>query len=370
MDAINNNANASALVLSRFVSGSPATRIGALAINYSPIRLTGANDIPVIPAYRGLGDTGREVIFRFAEDLPDDIYRIDILGRGATALRNVSGQRFNGGSDSGLQFELDLGAKIESVVPQPIRRLSDGSLDQQRNVIEVYFNDDNLYAASTTSTTSLAVTTGVKSFQVNDAREFSVGDVITLVATTSNTNAPRMVGRVTGITGNSLTVSVNSLTGTGTFSAWGVYPAGSVSNPAFYQLRYTRSTVDSNDDIVAIPSRVEYSADLDRAILTFGRNLDELVDASDNRLPIRALRLRIGSDEERLAAPATQNVVNDPGSRFASALDITSAFNPSSVTSRAIIVTRRSRMVLTNFCSTSLVAITPQAFVTTAISPT
>ncbi|MFO0922525.1 MAG: hypothetical protein U0905_08590 [Pirellulales bacterium] len=259
VDAINNDSAASALVLARFVSGTPATRVGGLVITYSPIVLTGANDIPVVPAYVGLGDTNREVIFRFAEDLPDDVYRIDILGRGNTALRNADGLRFNGGVDRSLQFELDLGAKIQSIVPQPIVRLANGTLDQKRNEIHVYFNDDDLNVAS-------------------------------------------------------------------------------AQNPAFYQLRYTRDTISSNDDVIINPSRVEYDAKLDRAILTFNRNLDQLVDSSNNPLPIGALRLRIGTNEGQLPAPTSLNVAVDPGSRFASASDISGSFNPSAGQPKSIIL--------------------------------
>ncbi len=62
-------------------------------------QISGCTDIPVVPAYVGYGDSNREVIFRFAEELPDDIYRVDILGRGTLALKNVAGEPFNGGVD-------------------------------------------------------------------------------------------------------------------------------------------------------------------------------------------------------------------------------------------------------------------------------
>jgi hypothetical protein len=199
------------------------------------------------------------VVFRFAEDLPDDIYRIDVLGRGPLALKNVLGQAFNGGNDQGIQFELDLGARIEAVVPQPIVRLANGSLEQKRNVIEVYFNDDDLD------------------------------------------------------------------------------PTAAI-NPRFYQLRYTRGSVQMNDDLVLYPAKVEYSAAQDRAILTFNRNLDQLVDSNGNALPIEALRLRIGIDEENLPAPSDLTPVDDPGSQWDSALDITGQFQPVSGQPKAIII--------------------------------
>jgi GEVED domain/Dockerin type I domain/Bacterial pre-peptidase C-terminal domain len=260
INAINGNAAANALVKARLVSGAPDTRVGGLPLTYSPIVLAGANDLSIIPAYVGLGDNSREVIMRFAEPLPDDVYRIDILGQGASALRNVGGDAFNGGVDKSLQFELDLGARIESVVPQPVVRNANGTIRQLLNEVHVYFNDDDLDIASAT-------------------------------------------------------------------------------NVNFYQLRYTKSTATGNDDIIFKPSKVEYSAELDRAILTFNRNLNELVDpVTGNALPISFMRLRIGTNEERLQAPTVLTPVADPGNEFASALNIAPQFSPTLGQPKSIII--------------------------------
>ncbi len=35
-------------------------------------------------------------------------------------------------------------AQVTAIVPQPVTRKSDGTLEQSRNTIEVYFNDDDL----------------------------------------------------------------------------------------------------------------------------------------------------------------------------------------------------------------------------------
>ena len=96
------------------------------------------------------------MIFRFAEPLPDDTYRLDISGVGSSALRNTQGQTLGdstddnveNGKDYSLQFELDLGAQVLGVVPQPVIRTSNGVLAQATSQIEVYFNDDNLDPAT------------------------------------------------------------------------------------------------------------------------------------------------------------------------------------------------------------------------------
>jgi VCBS repeat-containing protein len=120
-------------------------------INYSPLELTGANDTVIRPGFVGAGDTGNEVVIRFAETLPDDIYQIDIFGEGSLALRNATGEAFNDinddlvddGTNLQVGFDLDLGAQITAVVAQPVVR-SGGALQQQADQVVVYFNDDDL----------------------------------------------------------------------------------------------------------------------------------------------------------------------------------------------------------------------------------
>ncbi len=103
------------------------------------------NDVIIQPGYIGIGDNTNEVLLRFAEALPDDEYRIDILGTGVTPLRNTQGEAFNGGVDQQVPFRLDLGAQVIAVVPQPIGQQPNGSLAQYRDQIRVYFNNDDLY---------------------------------------------------------------------------------------------------------------------------------------------------------------------------------------------------------------------------------
>ena len=41
-----------------------------------------ADDVTVTPGFLGLGDTSREVVMRFAANLPDDNYHITLVGSG------------------------------------------------------------------------------------------------------------------------------------------------------------------------------------------------------------------------------------------------------------------------------------------------
>ena len=124
----------------------------------------GVSDVIIQPGYAAVDpDRPNEVILRFAELLPDDRYRIEVfavddVGAGLVALRNVAGDplqpKIQGSDRDTIGFELDLGAQIVAVVPQPVLREIDPQtkdfvrLSQARNQIEVYFNNDNLNAES------------------------------------------------------------------------------------------------------------------------------------------------------------------------------------------------------------------------------
>ena len=81
------------------------------------------NEVTITPGFIGVLDPvnqGNEVTVRFAENLPDDLYRFEVIGSGATPLTNTGGQAFSMGTDFALDVEFDLGAQIVSVVQEPI----------------------------------------------------------------------------------------------------------------------------------------------------------------------------------------------------------------------------------------------------------
>ncbi|MFN8740790.1 MAG: hypothetical protein ACK5YR_12765, partial [Pirellula sp.] len=101
-----------------------------------------------------IGDTPRIVVARFGQQLVDGLYRIevftvDIPSEGITALRSSTSRplapRVLGTDRDIYDFNLELGTRVVAVVPQPITREANGTLTQQRRVIELYFNDSELY---------------------------------------------------------------------------------------------------------------------------------------------------------------------------------------------------------------------------------
>ncbi len=124
------------------------------------------NDVIVTPGFVGIGDAPNEVVMRFRETLPDDKYRLELFAVDNTnvtpqirAIRNTDtsddplGERLvpqvPGTDRDTVLFELDLGAQITAVVPQPLtRNPATNKLVQAENQIVVYFNNDDLDESS------------------------------------------------------------------------------------------------------------------------------------------------------------------------------------------------------------------------------
>ena len=147
LNAINTNSEASQIITAVLEVGSATTLLGNRTNFATTLTLTGADDVVVQPGFVGLGNSPNEVIFRFAESLPQDTYQIDIFGSGSLALTNLAGEAFNSGVNISRRFTLNLGPKVLAVVPEPIRRTSTG-LSPAVGVIEVHFNGDTLDQAS------------------------------------------------------------------------------------------------------------------------------------------------------------------------------------------------------------------------------
>lgn len=216
-NAINSHPDAGQLVRVSIPVGKPDTIIGNRVNPGTRLRLAGTRDIPIEPGFIGLGATPREVVMRFKEPLPDDLYHVEVLGAGPFALRNALGAAFgdqtedglDNGVDFNLNFELNLGAQVLSVVPQPIARNPvTNTLQQARNQIQVYFNDDDLWAT--------AVLTGE------------------------------------------------------------VSPNPTVVDPAFYQLIFTNNSVQNTDDTIYRPKVIQYDPASDIAVLQFDKDLELL----------------------------------------------------------------------------------------------
>lgn len=104
------------------------------------------------------------------------------------------------------------------------------------------------------------------------------------------------------------------------------------TNPAFYQLTFTKDTARNTDDVVFNPTGVNYNPARNLVTLTFANggatdlaNLDIDPGTAGVQPAIGTFRLRVGTSETVPVAPVstTVPVANDPGSSFTTARDLT-----------------------------------------------
>jgi len=274
--------------------------------------LNGVGDVPVTIGFVGIGDHPEEVVVRFAENLPDDVYRITLKGTGPTPLRNQGNEIFNGGVDLDRTFRLDLGAVVEGVVPQPVLRV------KNLNVVNVAQIADGDRLTVTVGTVTRLFefnstgTTGAGSIALN----FTAGQSASTVATEirSKISSAGFGARVTvGGSGAQITLTGASFTPTvvknlATPAGLTIADGGLVQrknqvivhfnednlDPAlaqtvsFYRLINTAGTLATADDSLLVPSTVVYDAINNTAILTFAADL-----------PNATYALRIGSNSEQ-----------------------------------------------------------------------
>ena len=88
-----------------------------------------SDDVSVPLGYVGVGPLSNQITVRFAESLVVDQYRLTIRA----TLLNVDGDAFNNGANRNLDFRVDFGGQVVSVVPQPVlRSVSLSNLDVSR----------------------------------------------------------------------------------------------------------------------------------------------------------------------------------------------------------------------------------------------
>ena len=274
--------------------------------------INGVGDVPVTIGYVGIGDHPEEVVVRFAENLPDDVYRITIKGTGTGPLKNAGGEIFANGTDLNRTFTLDLGAVVEGVVPQPVLR------NKSITIASV---------AQLKDADKLTITVGgnTKVFEFNNT---ALGNGITgdfaidyTVASSANSVAATLAGQINtaamGVTATPLGGGTISLVGDSftpiavkslnTPTAVSVADAGlvqrkdtvvvyfnqdalnavSAQNPAFYRLYNTGGTLTTDDDVLMHPTTVKYDVASNSAVLKFAADL-----------PTAIYSLRIGSNTE------------------------------------------------------------------------
>jgi hypothetical protein len=290
-----------AIVLGDYQLASPGVAPAAASIAAAAprtVRLDGADEV-IVPGYIGLGDTGSEIIIRFAETLPDDNYRLEIFGvddanLGVRALRNASGvplTPLEAGADRDIiDFELNLAPQIVSVVPQPVTKLIQVRLTTlpADGDFQLIFQGERT-ANLPHNATAAAVQTALEALEQIETGEVQVSGPVggpwKVAFFGRYVNLP-----LADLLSDEAVVNIRYLSE--------LAQAGdqvlvyfndddlrreSAENPAHYRLVDTAGTLAVEDDVILVPDRVYYDPDRDMAVLTF-----------NGRLPHGTYRLDIG----------------------------------------------------------------------------
>lgn len=155
VNAINASSSTGGVLTAEITGGFADVLLGTITPDGFTVPISSTND-QVVPFLTNSQDSVRrqnEVTLRFSDALPDDLYRIELFGfddasRRINGLKNTNGELFMPTNSSTrqdtLNFRLDLGPRVTGVVPQPVIRNTNGTLQQLRDTIVVYFDNDNL----------------------------------------------------------------------------------------------------------------------------------------------------------------------------------------------------------------------------------
>lgn len=299
---------------------------------------TDGNERPQTPGFIGLGDTPDTVVFRFSSPLQDDRYEVSITGTGSAPLQNNLGEAFLDGADQSFEFDLNLGATIRAIVPQPVVRsqelsVLDVSQFSDGDTITIHDGSGELVfefedtAGATGSTSDVEV-------QFNSTTDTDVDVANALLAAIGGATFPGDGVTVAATAPTTLTITGNSLDATVRFTtansgalstvAGGItqhedrvivyfnpdtLDQGSAETQSFYQLIDTMGTVAIGDDAVVLnPDSVRYDPINNLAVLMFPGDI-----------ATGTYRLRIGTDTAQTSFVVDPTVWNDDDSSFATA---------------------------------------------------
>ncbi|MGQ9504528.1 MAG: GEVED domain-containing protein [Thermogutta sp.] len=269
------------------------------------------NEVVVPIGYMGIGDKPNEVIVRFAENLPDDKYRLVIKGTGPNPLMNMDSPplpfRYDPdlktGRDLVMEFDINIGPQVLAVVPQPVYRgdfqitvpagnqISDG---------QTFRVSDGTYQVTFEFDTGNGVRSGnVAIVYSSDDSDVIIAQKIGAAILAQGLNLTVLVdGAVVTLQGAQVSVDrqTSPLTIKSLYQERDVIEVyftndeldrNAAQDPRFYQLIFTKETASPEDDLVITPTSVTYNAAKNLVRLTFAQDLANYGTG--------AARLRIGS---------------------------------------------------------------------------
>jgi len=270
------------------------------------------NEVVVPIGYIGIGDKPNEVIVRFAENLPDDKYRLIIKGTGPNPLMNLDSPplpfRYDPdlkvGRDLTMEFDINLGPQVLAVVPQPVYR---GDWQITAPAVNQISDGQTFRVSDGTIAVTFEFDTGngVRSGNVpvvysnSDSAEVIAQKIANAILSQGLNLTVQLAGTVITLRGNQVYVDRqnSSLAVKSLYQERNIIEVyfsddkldrNAAQDPRFYQLIFTKETASPDDDVVVNPVSVTYDANKNLVRLDFGQDLANFGTG--------AARLRIGSE--------------------------------------------------------------------------
>jgi hypothetical protein len=242
-------------------------------------------DVSITPGSITVDDlpNQNQVVLRFAETLPDDSYRL-VIGGGlkTVAQGSAPAESFRNGGSLNLDFRLDLGAFVTSVVPQPVSRIG-GALAQNRDQIVVHFNANDPLTKASAETTGL-----YRLFEVDAAGN----DVAAVVPGTPNWIEPT-------------SVAYDSAKGTSTLT----FATGGIADGRLYRLQ-----IGGAPGVIAAATSVTEGSD-ENSSFTTARDLGTLDVSGSLVTGAITPRATLTTPAGTLGFPTQNGAIDSPGHR-------------------------------------------------------
>lgn len=221
---------------------------------------------------------------------PDDTYQIQIVGAGAQALRNLSGEAFNDAETLNTTFRLDRGAQVISVVPQPVSR------NTQRLTIGATGGSYRLlFNGEITSVLQFNSSSGAIQNALRSLNSFNDTDVsVQTISVAGNTRVVDITFQgqyageqvpLLGVFNDALSGGIASVARSNALTQASnqivvhfdnqQLNAAEVIDPKFYRLTSTAGSLTPNDDVVLLPQVVTYDRTQNSVVLTFANAIPE-----------------------------------------------------------------------------------------------
>ena len=252
-----------------------------------------------------------------------------------TVSATTNGELFEDGlKDSSIDFELDLGAQIQAVVPTPVIRAYDLTVNdytqfQEADLITVTIREKTVILEVDTdgvvfgTNTPLDLSTATDNDSAAGLLAGALSTALPQLVATPTANSIRLI-HTTGSFEANVSFKLNnagaaSVAGAGLSQATRQIvvhfndddlkdDATSAEKLTFYQLIFTNDTVQNTDDNVVNPTTVDYDPVSDTAVLTFAADLHAVPGH---------YRLKVGTEENVVnQVPAALTPGTDPGSSF------------------------------------------------------